>query len=1020
MAKRKIEDYEHKENLRLNNPHVGKVTPHSDKDDGKKTYAYDPHLSPELQFDSSRAVVENIIADALATGDADAMKKALEKLQQMQQPYLNWAGKAEKTTFEVPTVSLHVHERMKATTIVESIRKKNGWQPEVADFMHQASIAEDLEFYKHQKEWSNRLIAGDSLLVMNSLVEKEGMAGKVQMIYIDPPYGIKYGSNFQPFVNKRNVTDKNDSDLTQEPEMVKAFRDTWELGIHSYLTYLRDRVLFSHELMSNTGSIFVQISDENIHLVRNILDEIYGASNFAGLITFQKTGSIAGNLLGSTVDFVLWYAKDINNVKYNQLYIERKQGDTSLDRYDYNESLACGINKIPAKAIRGEEPLPYGKRLRLQTLLSDGESKQQVPFIFQNEDFMPRSGKHWKTEPTVNMQRLVKSNRIFKQGSSPWYKRYVIDFPVIPLGDRWESMQIGTELNYVVQTANKVIERCMLMTTDPGDIVLDPTCGSGTTAFVAEKWGRRWITCDTSRVAVTLAKQRLLTSTYDYFELAHPEEGVSSGFVYKTVPHITLKSIAHNEEIDRIYDEYIADIQIELGSINKLLNKNWQEWEVPFDELYDWGEDAVIALKQYHALKKSHEADVEERSKNGATLSDLEMLDHNYENQKSNFLKAINKATKKKLTEEELPFEEYLDWPDEAIRHFKRFHQRRMERQSRIDESIAKNAPQETMYDQPKIDKKKVRVTGPFTVEAVPAPVSGPFTTDGTPASTARPLEEMEEEPASDESVARSGETARQSDWRDELLKTGIRGKGGQMIEFVRVEALSGTKYLHAEAETKGDGQMAVISFGPEHAPLEQRQVALAIDEASNFYPKPKMLLFATFQFDPEASKDIDEIPTDRLGMALLKVQMNGDLLTDDLKKKRSSNESFWLIGQPDVELLKDNDGQFRIQVNGFDYYDTKTGKVLSGDSSHIAMWMLDPDYDNRSLFPKQVFFPMAGTQDGWAKMAKSLKEEVDQSLVRDYHGTTSLPFEIGGYKQAAVKIIDDRGIESLKIIALD
>ena len=419
------------------------------------------------------------------------------------------------------------------------------------------------------------------------------------------------------------------------------------------------------------------------------------------------------------------------------------------------------------------------------------------------------------------------------------------------------------------------------MTTDPGDLVIDPTCGSGTTAYVAEQWGRRWITCDTSRVAITLAKQRLMTTTFDYYDLAYPIEGIGSGFVYKAVPHIQLKSIANNPEI-----------------------------------------------------------------------------------------------------KEGMP-------------------------KAQIDALIAKYAEQETLYDQPKVDNKKVRVTGPFTMEAVPAPV-------------VKPLDDIEDIVSADISIARSGETARLSEWRDEMLKTGIIARGGQRIAFSRVEPLAGTRWLHADAETKGDSpERAVIVFGPENAPLEQRQVALALEEAAMLLPKPAMVVFAAFQFDPEAAKDIDETPKALIGMTLLKAQMNTDLLTDDLKKKRSSNQSFWLIGQPDVELRQLAGGKYQVEVHGFDYYNPLNGTIESGDTRRIAMWMLDTDYDGRSLYPRQVFFPMAGEKDGWARLAKNLKADIDEERIEAYRGTVSLPFDLAADHRVAVKIVDDRGIESLKIMGV-
>jgi adenine-specific DNA-methyltransferase len=845
--KKRIDQYEHRDKERLNNPPVGLVTPETDKDTAKKTYAYDPHIDPSLQ----------------------------------------WAGKAEHTSFEIPTVSLHVHERIDPLSIIEAVKKKNGdgkgqmslfSSPEENPPLRQA-----IDFYKHKHNWSNRLIAGDSLLVMNSLIEKEGMAGQVQMIYIDPPYGITYGSNFQPFVNKRIVKDGSDEDLTAEPEQIRAFRDTWELGLHSYLTYMRDRLLLARELLNESGSIFVQISNENLHHVREITEEVFGSRNFIEMISFKKKGMpLKGNLLEGNCDYLIWYGKNIEATKYHNIFVfTQAEGDS---HWNYVELSDGSRRKMSSEEINNHKLLPKNSTAyQLSNLYPAGIFDTGLYEIFLNgKSYKPPRGRCWKTHKE-GFERLIKNNRIqpYEDGNTLRYVLKLSDYPVSPISNVWTDTAPPADKKYVVQTSDKIIQRCLLMTTDPGDLVFDPTCGSGTTARMAEHWGRRWITCDTSRVSTTITKQGLMTASFEYYELERPNEGVGSGFKYEMVPHITLKSIANDE------------------------------------------------------------------------------------------------PTKP-----------------------------------------------ETLYDRPFVDTKRARVTGPFTVEAVPAPM-------------VIPLSDIEQDPASDDSISRSGATLRHAEWKDELLRTGIRGKNGQYILFSRIETLPGTRWLHAEGETKpndkgadtvreeatvyGQPQRVVISFGPEHAPLEQRQVEMAITEAQKLVPRPSIIVFAAFQFDPEAAKDIDE--TKWPGVTLLKAQMNADLLTEDLKKKRASNDSFWLMGQPDVRVIKTAEGpdagKYRVEVHGFDYYNTKTGNIESGSVEKIALWMLDTDYDGRSIFPKQVFFPMAGEKDGWSRLKRTLRAEIDEDLIDNYHGTTSLPFAPGDNKKIAVKIVDDRGIESLKIIDL-
>ncbi|MCK5398357.1 MAG: site-specific DNA-methyltransferase, partial [Thermoplasmata archaeon] len=461
----------------------------------------------------------------------------------------------------VPTVSLHVHERIDPRTIIETVRKKNGVQLQASLFQFDGEnppIREAVEFYKHKHNWSNRLVAGDSLLVMNSLIEKEGMAGKVQMVYIDPPYGIKYGSNFQPFVNKRDVKDGKDADLTVEPEMIKAFRDTWELGIHSYLTYLRDRLLLARDLLTESGSIFVQISDENLHHVKELLDEIFSPKHFVSIISVTKTTAMGARLLPRENDYIVWYAKNIETVKYRQLFTEKDPIKSGFTRVKLSDGNIRSINEEEKRSLTN---LPKGAKL-----VTTGDLTKPGPgskFDVEYEGKIFTSGNRWWGTPKEGIEELIRQNRISSSENMIYFLRQYDDYPVQWISNVWtDTSGIDGKL-YVVQTNSKIIERCMLMCTDPGDIALDPTCGSGTTAFVAEKWGRRWITCDTSRIAIALAKQRIMTQLYDYYKLAYPNEGVGSGLIYKSVPHITIANVANKEPpaTEILYDKPQIDKQ---------------------------------------------------------------------------------------------------------------------------------------------------------------------------------------------------------------------------------------------------------------------------------------------------------------------------------------------------------------------------------------------------------------------------------------------------------------------------
>ena len=836
--RRDVKVYAHIGEERSNNPPIGLVTAGTDPDGTAKTYAHDPHIDPQL----------------------------------------TWAGKAEHTSFDVPTVSLHVHERIDPRTIIAATRKRNGAQAQQSLFAgseENPPLRQAIEFYQHRRNWTNRLIAGDSLLVMNSLLEKEGLGGQVQTVFIDPPYGISYGSNFQPFVNQREVTDGASADLTREPEMIRAFRDTWKLGIHSYLSYLRDRLLLARELLHARGSVFVQIGDENVHRVGVVADEVFGAENRMATITFASTGSSSSSTLPQVEQYLLWYAKDRQCVKCQKLYESLRTPAEIIAFFNWHAMLELpdGRCRPPTPAERLEPPKDARIYCR-QPLLSSGASTtgRSKLYKWNGREFPCGAGKQWSISKD-GMDRLAALGRLdaLESETSLRWKIYADEILGRRIHNIWARPMRPKDKGYAVETATQVVQRCILMSTDPGDLVFDPTCGGGTTAFVAEQWGRRWISCDTSRVAVAVTKQRLMTAYFDYYQLACPQEGVGAGFRCERKTAVSPSILGYDQP------------------------------------------------------------------------------------------------------------------PTEVV-----------------------------LWDRPEIDRGKARVTGPFTFEAVPAP-------------TVRPLDAIDAVAGrdADASVSRMGETARQADWRDELFKTGIRGKTGQRISFTRLEPAAGMRWLHAQGETRPDddsglGAVAVVvSFGPEHAPLERRQVERALEEARHLVPMPQIVVFSAFQFDAEAAKDIAE--THWPGVALLQAQMDPDLLVDDLLKQRASNESFWLIGQPDVDLERitegEDAGKFRVVVRGFDYYNIKTGKLESGDADRIAMWMLDPDYDGRSLFARQVFFPMTGAKAGWARLARSLKAEIDADLIEAYRGTVSLPFAPGEHARVAVKIVDDRGIESLKVM---
>lgn len=584
---RKTAEYRHDEKTPAR-PDVG-TQPQFRKKAPPKTWRYDSSLSPALDWDAgnpARESGEALIADILGAKNLEDAKAAASKLKGLSKPFLNWAGKAERLSFDVPTLPLFIHERLSTRAILETLKghrreKQLGLFDLFAD--PQRPIHDQvLRAYEYQDDWVNRLILGDSLVVMNSLLHYESLGGQVQMIYMDPPYGVRFGSNFQPFVRDPKVTHGDDDEMTREPEMVQAYRDTWELGLHSYLTYLRDRFLLCRDLLTPSGSIFVQIADENVHHLRELLDEVFGAENFCRGITFAKTSGLGSALLPTTQDYLLWYAKDKSRVKFRQLFTSKLETTEEDSHYQEDES---------------------GQLYTLSDLTGQFANYESFLFDYEFEGrlFKPSKNRRWKTNK-AGLDNLVKAGRVVVMGNNLRYKRYVSDFPAQNITDDWHdiggSVQSRSDPKiYVVQSGTAPVQRCMLMTTDPGDLVIDPTCGSGTTAYVAEQWGRRWITVDTSRVPLALARQRLLTATFPWYDLKDEARGPGGGFAYKRrqnskgeeiggiVPHITLSSIA-NEEVGQ--EEVLVDKPEEAKSVTRVTGPFAVEATIPtvmdFDE----------------------------------------------------------------------------------------------------------------------------------------------------------------------------------------------------------------------------------------------------------------------------------------------------------------------------------------------------------------------------------------------------------------------------------------------------
>jgi len=832
--------------------------------------------------------------------EESAPKVMLYPRDQSLDPQLVWKGKDEqdRKDLAVPAVPIYIQEKIHPKSVIDTlprVEETGHIQPNLfADFNGgPPDFEQKIEFYRHEQNWANRLILGDSLLVMTSLAEKEGLRGKVQTIYIDPPYGIKFGSNWQVSTRKHDVKDGKAEDATRQPEQIRAFRDTWKLGIHSYLAYLRDRLIIARDLLTETGSVFVQIGDENMHLVRCLLDEVFGSENFIANIAFKKKKMPLGETYIFTMcDYLIWYGKDSKQTKFNKLFTSRS--DSNNGDFGYVE-MPSGECLSRAKLFNDATLPPGAKLFQSMDLRSSGRTESCVfQFEFAGQKFFPSAGKSWKTNAD-GMKKLLIANRLYFPGDSLRYKLYFLDYPVQEISHMWMDTQGATDKEYVVQTSTKVAERCILMTTDPGDLVLDPTFGSGTIPYVAEHWGRRWIACDTSRVALALARTRLMAARFPYYLLADSPEGIEKemeltgrmpleykteadirkGFVYKRVPHVTLGSIANNPDI------------------------------------------------------------------------------------------------KEGMSREE------------------------------INAAIARHAETELLYDQPYEDNKRIRVSGPFTVESL---------------SPHRVISTDEERPISEQEASKAvGPGQFETMILENLKKAGVQNTiKNERLVFNRLEPFAGI-YLHGEGEyvENGKSRRVAICIGPEHGTVGPELVKEAAKEAVKGVGFD-LLIICGFAFDPHVSEEAK-----RFGkLTVLTARMNPDLtMGDELLKKTGAGNLFMVFGEPDLEVKKQKDGKITVEIRGVDVYDPTTGQIRSHSTDDIACWFIDTDYNEESFFVRHAYF--CGADEPYEKLKRALRAEIEEGAWSKLYSTKSFQFDPPTTGKIAVKVINHYGDEVLKVYSI-
>ena len=934
-------------------------------------------------------------------------------------PQLVWRGKDEQdwSDLVVQAPPLFIQEKVHPKVLIDDLvrRSKEGQQAAAeqldlfADFNGLPDDNARTEFYRHDANWSNRMILGDSLQVMASLAEREGLRGKVQCIYLDPPYGIKFNSNFQWSTTSRDVRDGKPEHITREPEQVKAFRDTWRDGVHSYLTYLRDRLTVARDLLTDSGSVFVQIGDENIHRVRVLMDEVFGEHNFVSLISTKTSGGSTGVFLSGVTGYVIWYAKDKTATKFNKQFRSKLVGGEGSEKY--NRMMMPDLSRrslsIGDRSSTSDHRLVYRQdNLTSQSIGRDKGEGASSWFTVSIEGRLirPSLRVRWKTNER-GMNRLLSANRVEVTGNSIAYIRFMSDFQAIEINNLWDDVG-GVQSRsdpkvYVVQSPTPLIQRCILMTTSPEDLVLDPTCGSGTTAYVAEQWGRRWITIDTSRVALALARSRIMGARYPYYLLADSPAGrqkeaeltqtvpsdsptggdIRQGFVYERVPHITLKSIANNAEIDVIWERWQETLEPLRAVLNGSLGRAWEEWDIPREAGDPWPHAAAAAWKRLQSAQ-----------------SDA---------QRADALLVVNRNLGRNYTLDDVPDQPRDPWDDGPTDLHRRWWEARIARQKDIDASIAAKGDFEYLYDKPYEDRGIVRVAGPFTVESL-----APHRTLGVDES--------------DELIDHLAESKTgygvQQDFATMILEH-LKTSGVQQahredrISFTALTPWPGHlvcaegRYVEGDADT-GTERRAGIFIGPEFGTVTRPDLVAAAREAAD--ADYDVLIACAFSYEAHASEfsKLGRIP-------VLKARMNADLhMAGDLKNTGKGN-LFVIFGEPDIEIIPvQGNGtkadQIQVKVNGVDVFHPNTGEIRSDGPDGIACWFIDTDYNEESFFVRHAYF--LGANDPYKALKTTLKAEIDRDAWETLHSDTSRPFARPPSGRIAVKVINHLGDEVMKV----